>query len=163
VRQSVITLLLHIDFKYELSSSSSSGTAMTWKTKKQDVVALSTTEAEYMALSEAAKAAAWMRNLYTELGIPVDKPTTIYEDNISTMILAEHGSQHPRTKHIQIRFHRIRDYIKDKEIILEHLETKEMLGDLFTKPLVGPQFEKLREGCGLVDDLSRKGVGIGSK
>ena len=77
---------------------------MTWKSKKQSCVALSTAEAEYMALSSVAQEAIWLRELISDLGNPQLQPTLIMEDNQSAISMAKNPQFHSRTKHINIKF-----------------------------------------------------------
>jgi Reverse transcriptase (RNA-dependent DNA polymerase) len=81
------------------------GGAVTWKSKKQTVIALSSTEAEYVALSEAGCEATWLRNLYGELGYPQKEPTMIKGDNDGSVVLTHNPQFHQRSKHITIRHH----------------------------------------------------------
>ncbi|TPX52374.1 hypothetical protein PhCBS80983_g06488 [Powellomyces hirtus] len=122
---------------------------VTWASKRQPTVALSSTEAEYMALSFATQETIWLRSLLRKLQIPEylnesARPTTIYEDNQSCISLAMNPVHHARTKHIDIRHHFIRDHV-DKEIHLEYLPTAEMVADSLTKPLPAPAFKYHRE------------------
>lgn len=78
---------------------------MSWRSKKQTTVALSTAEAEYVALSSAAQEAVWLRRLSTELGSPPKSPTVIFEDNQSAIAMARNPQFHGRAKHIDIRHH----------------------------------------------------------
>ena len=84
------------------------GGAVSWLSKKQAVVALSTSEAEYMALSLAVQEALWFRKLFTDLQMEA-KPITIKEDNQGAIALTQNPIAHSRTKHIDIRFHFIRE------------------------------------------------------
>ena len=79
------------------------------------------------------------------LGEGEEGPTTIYEDNQSAIIMAEGTRMHSRTKHIDLRYHAIRGYIKDKQLVLEYKETGEMTADTLTKPLPRKAFEKFRD------------------
>ena len=112
---------------------------------KQKIVAHSSTEAEYIALDELATTLIFVRQLVEELGEKLEGPTTIYEDNKSAIIMAKGSKQHTRTKHIELRYHAIRGYIKDKKIEIKYLETEEMIADTLTKALGGKQFKKFRE------------------
>ena len=125
------------------------GAAITWASKKQSSVALSTVEAEYMALSVATQEAIWLRQLQEELGMKDAGPTLIYEDNQGAISMAKNPVFHKRTKHIQIRYHFVREAVEDEVITLEYCRTSEMLADSFTKPLPREQFERLRIGIGL--------------
>jgi len=86
--------------------------AITWRSKKQQVVALSSTEAEYVALSEAAREACWLRSLFKELGYEQNYPTQIHGDNEGALAMAKNPQFHQRAKHIDIKWHSIRQMIK---------------------------------------------------
>src|SRR5882762_1084544 len=88
--------------------------AITWKSKKQTIIAMSSTESEYVALSEAGREAFWLRNLFDELGFPQMGPTVIKSDNEGSVILSHNPQFHARTKHIEIRHHWVRDLVNDK-------------------------------------------------
>jgi hypothetical protein len=81
------------------------GGAVSWSSKQQPIVALSTTEAEYIAQTEAAKEALWLRSFANEVINPVTEPTPLRSDNQSAIALATYDVHHQRTKHINIRFH----------------------------------------------------------
>ena len=112
-------------------------------------MALSTTEAEYLALSHATQEAMWLRTLLDGMGFNQTEPTTMFKDNQGTIELAKNPSHHSRTKHIDIKFHHVRDAVAKKKISLRYCPTQEMIADLLTKGLPRPQFEKLREGLGV--------------
>ena len=126
------------------------GGAITWSSRKQSSVALSTVEAEYMALSVATQEAIWLRQLQEALGVTESGPTLIHEDNQGAISMAKNPVLHKRTKHVQIRFHFVREAVEQGTIMLEHCRTTEMLADSFTKVLAREQFEKLRTGIGIV-------------
>ena len=107
-----------------------------WSSKLQASVALSSTEAEYIALSQAARDVIWTRNFIEELGFKQKNPTVIFEDNRSCVKIAESTKQLPGTKHIAIRHHFIRERISSHEIKLERKATIAMVADIFTKALV---------------------------
>ena len=109
------------------------GTAVTWKSKKQSCVALSTAEAEYIALSSAAQEAVWMQELSTDLRNPQSQPTLILEDNQSAISIAKNPQFHGRTKHFNIKYHFIREQVSICTICLEYCPTEDTLADLLTK------------------------------
>ena len=109
------------------------GAAITWSSRKQSSVALSTVEAEYMALSVATQEAIWLRQLQEELGMEETGPTLIYEDNQGAISMVKNPVFHKRTKHIQIRYHFDREAVEEGTIALEYYHTSEMLADSFTK------------------------------
>ena len=99
-------------------------------------VALSTMEAEYMAITEAAKELKWMRQFLTELGCDDHKSATVLKsDNQGAIALAKNPVSHSRAKHIDLRHHFIRDAIEDKIIWLEYIPTVRMTADSLTKAL----------------------------
>ena len=124
------------------------GGAISWLSKKQAVVALSTSEAEYVALSLAAQEAAWLQKLLTDLHIPT-KPIVINEDNQGAIAMARNPIAHSRTKHINIRFHFIRNTQEEGIINIIFCPTSNMVADLLTKPIPCIQFEKLRSLMGM--------------
>ena len=82
-----------------------SGGAITWGSRKQTTVALLSTEAEYVALSEATREATWLRNLYSKLGFDLEQPTLILGDNDGSIAMAKNPQFHKRSKHIAIQWH----------------------------------------------------------
>jgi hypothetical protein len=106
-----------------------------WKSKKQSTVALSTTEAEYMALTKGCQEALWMRRLLRDIGHKQKTPTIIYEDNQGCIELAKNPKHHERTKHMDIKYHFVREKVENKEVKLVYIETNKQLADCLTKPL----------------------------
>ena len=117
--------------------------AVSWLSKKQATVALSTTEAEYVALSTATQEAIWLRRLLTDLGKPLEEPIVINEDNQGAITMAKNPVGHARTKHIDKRYHFVREGVQNGTIILKYVATDEMIADILTKPLPKHPFEKL--------------------
>ena len=109
--------------------------AITWGSKKQNIVSLSSTEAEYVCLSDVAREANWLRNLYQEIGFPEEDSTLIYGDNQSALAIAENPCYHKRTKHFDIKHHYIRDQVQKGIMTLQYLPTTQMTADIFTKAL----------------------------
>ena len=118
---------------------------ISWNSKKQRTVALSSTEAEYMAINEVAKELMWLRIILKEMNINVKSPSILYVDNQSAIKISENDTEHDRTKHIDIRYYFIRDLITNGEIKLHWVSTAEQLADIFTKPLGGTIFTNLRD------------------
>ena len=112
--------------------------------KKQPIVALSSTEAEFVATTEAAKEIVWCRLLLYDLGFPQTEPTVLFQDNQSTIKLLTDESYHAKTKHIDVRFHFIRELISNGVVTPEYLPTSDMPSDLLTKPLPRSSFLRLR-------------------
>ena len=112
-----------------------SGAAIDWLSKKQPVVALSTTEAEYVALSAATQEVVWLSRLLTYIKAPLQRPILIKEDNQGTIAVARNPVSHKRTKNIDIKFHHVREALEDEIIDLMHCPTEQMTADILTKPL----------------------------
>lgn len=125
------------------------GAAVTWMSRKQPVVALSTTEAEYVAACEGAKEVVWLYRLLNEITSESIKPVLLV-DNLSTIKLIRNPEFHRRTKHIEVRFHFVREKVISGEIQLEHVPSKRQLADMFTKSLPAPAFLKNRESIGVL-------------
>ena len=111
------------------------GGAVSWTSKKQELVTLSTTEAEYVAATHAAKEAMWLWALFGEVFGNIGQTTTIFGDNKSALALATGGQYHPRTKHIDIRYHFIRYIIEAQSIKLIYCPTDQQTADPLTKAL----------------------------
>lgn len=111
------------------------GAAISWKSTKQRSVASSSTEAEYYALHEASNEALWLLQLTEELNIAENPTIKIYVDNQSTIKLANNEQYQPRTKHIAVKYHSIRERIKSGKIKVEHINTNANTSDAFTKAM----------------------------
>ena len=125
------------------------GGPITWLSKKQPTVALSTAEAEYMSLCSATQEAVWLRALLNEFNFHQEQPTVIKEDNQGTISMARNPVSHSRTKHIDIKYHYVRETISNGYVTLEYCPTEHMIADLLTKPLARERFETLRSTMGL--------------
>jgi hypothetical protein len=119
------------------------GDIIHWFSRKQKLVVTSSTEAEYVALGETVKELLWCRSWLSEVyQEEILAPMTIYEDNRATIQLAQHGDMiSQRTKHIDIKYHFLRQYIDDGTIKLMWVESKNQLADILTKPLQGGTFK----------------------
>jgi len=111
------------------------GGAVSWSSKRQPTVSLSTTEAEYMALAQAGQQAVWMISFMNEIGLPQKLPTTLYGDNMSSIALTLNHKGHSRAKHIDVRHHYIRERVEEGDIKVAHIPSTENLADILTKPL----------------------------
>ena len=126
------------------------GGAISWISKKQSVVALSTAEAEYIALSSATQEVIWLRRLLTDLHLPENGPTKIWEDNQGAIAISKNPVAHGRTKHIDIRHHFVREAVCNKVVDVKYCPTEVMVADIFTKALPRDRFERLRGQIGLI-------------
>jgi len=121
------------------------GSVISWSSKRQSVVALSTCEAEYMAAAEAVKEIIWIRWLLEELGFPQTGPTTLHMDNEAAIKLTKNPEYHARSKHIALRFHHLREKVLDGTIAPRYVPTKQNIADMLTKPLARPQMVIFRD------------------
>jgi hypothetical protein len=117
---------------------------ITWILKRQSCVALSSTEAEYMAMSSAAQESTWLNMLSRDFGIQVPWPIPLYCDNEAAMKMANNPQITPRNKHIGAHYHYTRDKITQGDLRLHYIFTMEQAPELFTKPLGRQLFEKFR-------------------
>lgn len=122
---------------------------VSWMTRKQATVSLSSTEAEYISLSQAACDAIWLKNLLEELGVVFHHPIPLFEDNQSCIRIAEEPRDHKRMKHIDIRYNFIREKIQEGVFRILYKPTSEQVADIFTKALARGPFEMLRNKLGL--------------
>ena len=126
------------------------GAAISWKSQKQRTVALSSTEAEYVSMTEAVKEGLYLRSLLTELRLDRMAETVLYIDNRGAQYLAHDHMYHPRTKHIDIRYHFLRQSVAEGLVTLEHVPTSEMVADILTKALPATTHWSCVEGLGLI-------------
>ncbi|CAI7909385.1 unnamed protein product, partial [Closterium sp. NIES-54] len=110
------------------------GGAVSWRSKKQNKVGLSSCETEYMALHHGAKEVVWLRRLLEEIGVCQKEPTVIFSDNESAVKLAKNACLHGLTKHIRPKWHWVRRLL-DKEVRLEIVKTHQQAADILTKCL----------------------------
>ena len=125
------------------------GTAVSWRSKKQACVALSTAEVEYIALASTAQESVWLQQLLADIKKEPPKKMVIFEDNQSAISIARNPQFHGRSKHIGIKYHYIREQVGNGKVELEYCRTNDMLADCMTKGLNGEQFEKLRLMAGV--------------
>ena len=157
-RDSTLNLIAYSDSDYagcKLDRKSTSGACqflgsnlISWFSKKQNFVALSTAEAEYVAAGSCCAQILWIKRQLEDYGITLDK-TPIRCDNTSAINLTKNPIQHSRTKHIEIRYHFIREHVANDEICLDYVNTEEQLADIFTKPLNEERFCYLRGELGI--------------
>ena len=125
------------------------GTAISWRSKKQTCVALSTAEAEYIALASAVQESLWLQQLVTDLKKEEVKSMVMYEDNQSAISMTKNPQFHGRAKHIDIKYHFVREQVGSGKLELKYCKTNDMIADMMTKGLSGEQFEKLRLMAGM--------------
>ena len=149
------------DFQSDIDSRKSTsgsvftlgGGAIVWRSIKQNYIADSTMEAEYVAASEAAKEAVWLRKFLSDLEVVpnIDKPLTLFCDNSGAVANSKEPRSHKRSKHIHRKYHVIRDFVKKQEVLVMKIASENNLADLFTKTFPAKTFESHLEGMGLRD------------
>jgi transposase InsO family protein len=138
------------------------GGAVSWASRRQKTLATSTVEAEYMAIAEAAKEAVWWRSLLGELGYDMGQPTPLFNDNQGSIHLAKNADHHARTKHIDVKYHYIRQELIKRTITLNHVSTRDNVADLFTKALVRDKHAAFTRTLGVFTPASSWGS-VGSE
>jgi len=126
-----------------------SGSAIAWRSSLQKIVACSSTEAEYIALSETMREVIWIRQMLTELGFSQKSATRVLEDNQGCIAISKNRRTDKRTKHIDLRFHFCRDQIEQGAIEVEYCPTESMIADGLTKPINAPKFKWCRTAMGI--------------
>ena len=132
------------------------GAPVAWSARKQSLIALSTAEAKYIALTSVAHEVLYVKALIGELYEPITSPIPIYCDNQGAIALASNDKFHVRTKHIDLRYHFVRELIRDGTLDLKYIPTNDNLADAFTKALPRPRLEMLRSNMSV--DCARGGV-----
>ena len=125
------------------------GCLVSWFSKKQPTTALSSTEAELIALVESIKEATWLRTFLSEIGVEFTQPTQINQDNQACIAIALNPVHHGRVKHVDLKTNYIRENIERATVKLLYCPTELMIADILTKPLPAPQHKKLMELMGM--------------
>ena len=123
--------------------------AISWASKLQPVVTLSTTEAEYISATAAGQEILWLRNLFSELGFAVKGASTLHLDNQSALAVTRNPERHGRMKHLDLRYYWLRDAVKAGLIDVRYISTKDMPADIMTKALSRGVVEEMRRMLGL--------------
>ena len=129
------------------------GGAVIWRSVKQSAISDSTMEAEYIAVSEAAKEIVWLKKFYSDLGVipEMDKPLVLFCDNTRAIANSKEPRSHKRSKHIERKYHIIREYVARGDVKVMKIATEENLADSFTKTLPEATFDKHIKKMGLVE------------
>uniref|UniRef100_A0A2N9GLP2 Gag-Pol polyprotein n=1 Tax=Fagus sylvatica TaxID=28930 RepID=A0A2N9GLP2_FAGSY len=126
------------------------GGAVSWVSKLQSIVATSTTEAEYVAATQASKEAIWLQMLLEELGHKQEK-IALFCDSQSALHLAKNPAFHSKTKHIRVQYHFVREKVEEGSVDIQKIHTKDNLADMLTKPINNDKFIWCRSSLGLAD------------
>ena len=130
--------------------------AVSWSSKKQQIVTLSSTEAEFIAATACACQAIWLRRILEELRSKQVEATTIFCDNNSAIKLSKNPVLHGRSKHIDVKYYFLRDLSNDGTIKLIYCKSENQVADILTKPLKPAAFFKLRSMLGVCSVMETK-------
>ena len=117
---------------------------ISWSSKKQPVIARSSTESEYRSLASASAEISWLQSLFSELRLQCIEKPVIWCDNLSAIELAHNPVFHSRTKHIEIDIHYVRNKVLAGDLNIQFIPSEEQVADIMTKPLSFTQFSYLR-------------------
>ena len=120
-----------------------------WSSKKQNVVALSSTKAEYIAQTHVVKEAVWLRNFISEIRGERERALTMLCNNQGAISLAKDNKFHSQMKHINLKYHFIHEAMEEGKINVTYIPTEDNIADIFTKSLAKPKFMRFVEMLGL--------------
>ena len=127
------------------------GNLVTWRSKKQEVVARSSAEAEYRGMTKAICELLWIRNLMQDLHIKQVSPMKLYCDNKASCDIAHNPVQHDRTKHVEVDRHFIKEKLEEKLIEVPHVRSQDQLADVLTKAVSNQAFNDCLDKLGMSD------------
>ena len=123
---------------------------VSWLSKKQSSVSLSTAEAENITTAGCCTQVLWMKQTLTYIQVEYDEPIPIYCDNTIPMSISKNLVMHSKMNHIPIKYHFLREQVAEKNIRVEYVGTKEQVAYIFTKPLPRESFEYIRQRLGII-------------
>ena len=123
--------------------------AVSWCSKRQPTVSLSTTEIEYRAAAMAAQESSWLRELMKNLHQPIDYAIPLYSASQSTICLTENPMFHARTKHVKVQYHFVREKVLLGDINMQFVNTNNQVADIFTKGLSSTKFTEFQKQLGI--------------
>jgi hypothetical protein len=126
------------------------GATVSWLSTRQSTTAQSTVEAEYMSSAEAVKEAIWWRAFLRGMGHRLNSPTVLYSDNQGSIALSKNPDSHRRTKHIDVRYHLLREHVEKGTVTVQYISTNEMPADVLTKGLPSFKHRHCAELLGIV-------------
>ncbi|GLJ11642.1 hypothetical protein SUGI_0173490 [Cryptomeria japonica] len=131
--------------------------AVTWTNKKQQAIALSSTEAEYRGTIKATCVAIWLCRMLLNMQMSQPGPTPLFCDNQGVLKLAKNSVFHERTKHVELHCHFICQHVEDGSVILQYISTEDQTADILTKSLSPTKFLKFRGQLCVIDSMTIKG------
>jgi hypothetical protein len=123
---------------------------ISWASKKQPIVLISSAEAEYVAATSASCQVVWLRRILKDMSLTENDPTPIFCDNTLAIVLSKNHVFHKKRKHIDTRFHFIRELVNNGDIVLQFCGSRDQLADIFTKPLGKSVFDFQRQHLGII-------------
>ena len=125
--------------------------AISWSSKKQTCIALSTMEAEFVACSAAVQEAVWLKRFLEDLDVSkgMGKPVTVYCDSQAAIAYTKDSKYHSKSKHIETKYNFVRDIISKKEVMIQYISTREMVADPLTKAMTRDVYESHAKSLGL--------------
>src|SRR6185503_18899322 len=133
------------------------GGPVAWKSKLQSSTSLSSVEAEYVALCATIREATWLRQLLIEIGFSPNGPTLIAEDNKGCIAVSSNNRTDNRTKHIDVKYHYVREQIRKGQVQVHYVPTERMIADMFTKPTITSKFKLCMKEIVKSPDISLRG------
>ena len=149
-KKSSIDLIGYLDADFTGCKLNRKSTGRTWFSKKQNLMALSMTEVEYIATGSCYAQILWIKQQLIDFEIEL-KDIPIRCDNTSTISLTKNSIQHSRSKLIEIRHHFIRKHVQNNDVVLEYINTEKQLADIFSKILNEDRFYEIRRELGILD------------
>jgi hypothetical protein len=130
---------------------------VSWVSKKQKTVALSSTEAEYVSMASLGQEVKWLRQLLQDMECKQESatqftsanPTVIYEDNQGAIASASNPTAHQRMKHVDVKYHFIREQVENGEVVVKYCATRDMVADFLTKPLSAECIQRHKKTLGI--------------
>ena len=129
---------------------------MSWSSKKQYIIVLSSTESEYITQTHAAKEAIWLKNFLDEINIFQGAAIKIHCDNQGVIVLAKDNKFHSRTKHIDLRYHFVREAVEEERIVVGYIPSEDNVADIFMKALPRLKFIQFVGRLGLGEMTKEK-------
>lgn len=126
-------------------------TPISWCSKKEPIVALSSCEAKYIVASLCGCQAVWLMNIIEELGRNEGETVTLFVDNVSAINLTKNAISHGRSKHIEIRFHYLREVVGERRFRLGYCRSEDQVVDLLIKGVTNDVFKRLKMSMGMID------------